>query len=411
MRSSSGGKNVPRMLVFDPAGGMSGDMFLGCLFGLGVRPAQVVKEVSTLPGLEPFRIISGRVKRRGLSAVRVRVSCRQKAASRDLAGILGMIEKSRLDDRVKEISCGLFRLLGEAEGKVHGVEASGVHFHEVGAVDSIVDIVGGVVALSILGYPALYHRPFRLGCGIISISHGELPLPAPATIELLKGRRVTMSSTEGEIVTPTGAALMKGLAAEMPAGLTFRPGRIVYAAGTRDKGPEPGMLRVVEGFEAPLGRRLAVIRSTIDDMNPEIYGYLLERLFGEGALEVYLTQVLMKKNRPGQLLTVLCEPERAEALSGLIFEETTTLGLRIGFEDRTELERWNEKVMTGYGGVTVKCGRLPGGRVKVSPEFESCRAVAVERGVAVNLVYTAARCAARTGTEGPEAKKRRRKKR
>lgn len=381
------GINSGRMIVVDPTSGLSGDMFLAGLFALGADPKRVAAEVGRLPGLEPFRIVFGRVNRHGIRAHRVRVVCEAKAKHRHLGDILGMIDRSPLDARVKELVSGTFELLGRVEGKIHGVPAKKVHFHEVGAVDSIVDMVGAVVALSELGFPPLYHRPFMLGSGTVRTSHGDLPVPAPATLALLEGRRVHLGAASGEVVTPTGAALMKTLAMEISPRRQIVPARVVYSVGTRDESENPGMLRLVEAVQAPIERDIFCVRTSIDDMNPEIYQHLQERLFERGALEVYLTQLIMKKGRPGVLVTVLCEQGALDAVVDTLFRETTTLGVRIATEGRAELERWTEAVSTRFGDVTVKRGRLQDGTVKTSPEYESCRTVARDKGVPILQIY------------------------
>ena len=402
--------NTIDTIVLDPSAGLSGDMFLGCLFALGADRRQVQKQVATLPGLERFRIVAGRVKRRGVTAVRARVICPDRAKPRDLKSILSMIRRSKLGREEKEAASRTFTVLGEAEGKIHGVPADQVHFHEVGAVDSIVDIVGTVVALSLLGFPKLYHRPFILGSGTINFSHGTLPLPAPATLEVLKSRTVSFGTIEGEVVTPTGAALAVALADELPANRPFRVDRVVYAAGTREKGGEPGMLRAAAcsgpgtssdpgssgGKDDPRGL-VSVIRTTIDDMTPELFGYVQEKLFEEGALDVFTSPVAMKKNRPGVLLTVLCQPELADSLVGTIFEETTTIGVRIGYEERMELKRSAAHVDTPFGRIAVKRAVLPGGGVKTAPEYESCRNAAKKHDVTAREVFDAAVAASITG--------------
>ncbi len=391
MAARSGSKQAPGIIVVDAAGGLSGDMFLAGLFELGADPKRVAREVRKLPGLEPFSIGVERVNRGGIAAARAKVRCPGHARERDLAAILAMIGKSRLGERVKEMSAKTFRILGAAEGKIHGVADDHVHFHEVGAVDSIVDIVGGAAALETLGFPPLFHRPFRLGCGFIEISHGRYPIPAPATLEILRGRTVILNNEEGEVVTPTGAALMKALAEELPELFSFVPRRIVYAAGTREAGPAPGMLRLIEAEARSFTGEVTVLRTTIDDMNPELYGWVTERLFEAGALDVFLTQIIMKKGRPGVLLTVLCEGAAGNALLEIIFRETTTLGVRVSREARSELERWTEKVDTIYGPMQVKCARLNDGSVKTSPEYEACRAAAESRRVPIGNAYEAAR--------------------
>jgi len=380
-----------RMIVVDPTSGLSGDMFLAGLFALGADPKRVEREVSRLPGLEPFRIVLGRVKRHGIGAHRVRVVCEAKAKHRHLGDILRMIERSPLDARVKESAGGAFELLGRVEGKIHGVPAMKVHFHEVGAVDSIVDMVGAVVALSDLGFPPLYHRPFTLGSGTVGTSHGELPVPAPATIELLKGRTVRFGSSSGEVVTPTGAALMRGLASEISPLQPMTPTRVVYAVGTRAENANPGLLRLIEAEQAAIERDIFCVRTSIDDMNPELYQHVQDLLFERGALEVYLTQLLMKKGRPGVLVTVLCERAALDAVIDTLFRETTTLGVRVSSEGRAELERWTETVSTPFGEVAVKRGRLPDGTMKTSPEYESCKRIARSAGVPIRQVYEEAR--------------------
>ncbi len=411
MRKIYSSGTSPEMLIVDPTGGLSGDMMLGCLFALGVNPREVEREIAGLPGLEPFRIVVGKVRRKGFSLWRARVTCTDTHSERDLGSILAMIERSRMEDRAKELASEVFRTLGRIEGAIHGVPPEKVHFHEVGAVDSIVDIVGVVVALSMLRFPPLYHRPFRLGSGTVSIAHGEIPVPAPATLALLEGRTVTLGGAEGEVVTPTGAVLMRVLAGELPPDLSFVPRRVVYATGTRDGEPGPGILRMIAAERSGAGREVIVVRTTIDDMNPEIYGHVQEMLFDAGALEVYLTQVIMKKGRPGILVTVLCDRADRGRIVRLLFDETTTLGVRICSEGREELERWVEAIDTPFGIVQVKYGRLPGGAVKCAPEYESCRRLAAAKGVPVADVYRAARAAARDVAPGKSAKGRGKKKR
>jgi uncharacterized protein (TIGR00299 family) protein len=395
VRTRSRAVQYPEMLIVDPTSGLSGDMFLGCLFALGVDHREVERILSGIPGIEPFRIKVGKVKRRGFSLWRARVQCASGVAPRDLKTILSTIKRSKLENKVKALATDVFRELGRVEGVIHGVCPEDVHFHEVGAVDSIVDIIGAVLALSKLRFPRLFHRPFRLGSGTVSISHGEIPVPAPATLALLEGRTVMLDTTEGEVVTPTGAALMRVLAEELPSSLPFTPLRVVHATGTRESEPGPGILRVIAAGPRGAGREIVVIRTTIDDMNPELYGHVQDTLFEGGALDVYLTQVIMKKGRPGVLITVLCDQADRRRIVDQLFRETTTLGVRIGSEGREELERWTDTVDTPFGTVEVKFGRLPGGEVKYAPEYESCRRIAATEGVPAAEVFRAAQDAAR----------------
>lgn len=379
------------VLIVDPAGGLAGDMFLAGLLALGAEAHRVEGEVRSLPGLERFSIALSRKRLSSIVAHRASIECSPARTERDLSSVLRMIERSRLGHKERELSKLVFRILAEAEARVHGTRLERVHFHEIGAVDSIVDIVGSVVALSHLGYPDLYHLPFVLARGFVSTSHGKLPLPAPATMEILRGRTIRFSAEEGETVTPTGAALMKALARELPRETSFKPMRIVYSCGTRESGGEPGLLRLIYADAASIRHPISLIRTTIDDMNPQIYGHLFELLFSAGALEVYLTQVLMKKGRPGVELNVLCDAERVDALLETIFRETTTLGARVSVEAREELERWIESVGTPYGIIEVKKARLSDGTLKVAPEFESCKRAARKFGVALSIVAEAAR--------------------
>jgi hypothetical protein len=234
----------------------------------------------------------------------------------------------------------------------------------------------------------------RLGSGTISIAHGRIPVPAPATIEILKSRAVEISEEEAEVVTPTGAALIKVLASPLPGRTLFRPVRTVYASGSREE--NPGFLRMIEAQPETGRAAVRVIRTTIDDMNPELYGYVSERLFEAGAHEVYLTDIIMKKGRPGSEITVLCDSNIEERILNLLFSETTTLGIRITGEERVELKRWNETVDTGYGEVEVKFRELPGGTVNFSPEFESAARLARLKGMPLERVYRDA-CAAAAG--------------
>lgn len=399
------------MIIVDPSGGLSGDMFLAGLCALGAPAGDIETQVSTLPGLEPFRIVVGRVKRRGIAAWRARVKCPGETKARNLKSILSMIKRSHLAPRVKGMAARTFEILGEVEGRIHGMPAGDVHFHEVGAVDSIVDIVGAAVAIAILDFPMVYHRPFRLGAGMVEIAHGTLPVPAPATLEVLRGRKVQFGTEPGEVVTPTGAALMAALGLELPLARTVTPTTVVYATGTREPAESAGILRMIAAEAPPEERTVTVLRTTIDDMNPEHFGHLRKLLFESGALDVYLTQLIMKKGRPGVLVTVLCETGVQQRILDLLFRETTTLGVRIAVEEREELERWVMEVSTPFGTVQVKCGRLPDGTVKRAPEYESCSRAALARSVPVGTVFNAALRAAEGEDGAARAGGKRRKRR
>lgn len=380
-------KNRFNTLVVDPSAGLSGNMFLGCMMELGVDAQKLSGAVSSLPGLEPFEIVTERVFARGISMSRTKVVSKAEAHSRDFGGIEKMIESSGLESAVKETALSIFRLIAEAEGKIHGKKPEQVHFHEVGAVDSIVDIVGAAYCYRALGSPRIYHRPFRLGSGTISIAHGELPVPAPATIEILLGSEAVMTGEAGEIVTPTGAALIRALASPLPGDLVFKPGRVVYSSGTRDYGKGPGFLRIIAAEVPPERKSVAVLRTTVDDMNPEILAYTRESLFALGAHEVYFSGIVMKKGRPGVEVTVISPEEKIDEMIEKIFLETTTLGIRVAREERIELKRWIEPATTPFGKIDIKFREIPGSTVAFSPEYESCREAAEKNEVPIEAVY------------------------
>ena len=316
--------------------------------------------------------------------------------TRTFGEVAAAIHASELPEKVKETAVLVYRKLAAAEAAVHGTTLEDVHFHEVGAVDSIVDVVGAVYGLHLLGVERVVCSPLPNGHGFVRCAHGMMPVPPPATAELLKGCPVRPVDVEGELVTPTGAALASALAESfgpLPA-LTVR--EVGYGAGTRDF-PFPNLLRVVVGDTAPAAAEAAdvvLIEANIDDQSPQLYDMVMQALFVAGALDVWLTPILMKKNRPAQTLSVLCEPEAEEALTRVIFTETTTLGIRASPWRRSCLEREWITVGTPYGDVRVKVGRQTGEARNVMPEYEDCRARAAEAGVPLKIVHALAAAAA-----------------
>jgi uncharacterized protein (TIGR00299 family) protein len=290
-----------------------------------------------------------------------------------------------LDDAVKQKSLAIFRRLAEAEAKVHQIPIDQVHFHEVGAMDAIIDVVGTVSGLSCLGIEKVYCSPLHVGTGTVTCAHGTLPVPAPATAELIKGTPVFSSGVEGELLTPTGAAILTTLSSgfgPMPA-MTVE--RIGYGAGTSEPAI-PNLLRViigevreeVSGFET---ERAAVIETNIDDMNPQMYDYLIEKMLNMGALDVFLSPVQMKKNRPGTLLSVICAPEMTERFSDFILRETTTIGLRWRLDNRIKARRRMKEIQTIYGFIRFKLAETGNGSLQAFPEYEDCKRVALEKKV------------------------------
>ncbi len=315
---------------------------------------------------------------------------------RNLRDILEIIRKSELPQPVKDTSMAVFTALAEAEAKVHGVTVERVHFHEVGAVDSIVDIVGTAVGFHMLGVERVYASPPNLGSGTVETAHGTLPVPAPATLELLKGIPAYSSEIRRELTTPTGAAILATCVEEFRNLPPMKIEAVGCGAGSADIEGYPNVLRMVLGEvgHGPEQDVVTVVETNIDDMNPEFYDHLMYRLFGAGALDCYLTPVIMKKNRPATKLTVLAEPEAATRLVGIVFEETSTFGVRMYDAMRKKLRREWREVGTEYGPVRVKVGREGDRIVHYAPESEDCRRISEDKGVALQRVYEAAKRAA-----------------
>jgi uncharacterized protein (TIGR00299 family) protein len=390
-----------KSLLIDPFSGASGDMLLSATVSLGVPFDRIWEPLSEMPVLAQVKIEEKRVKRGLFDAVQLEMTLPHEHAHRSLSSIEKIIESSGLTDSVKTHSLDTFRRLARAEAKVHGTGVEEVHFHEVGALDAIIDIIGFHIALEYLSPNKCYYRDIVLGSGSVTCEHGEIPVPAPATLELLAGHQVRFTDRREELVTPTGAALIASVFEPLPADALFRLETIGYGAGTRDSGGIPNVLRAIMGDVAAVPRRVCIITSTIDDMNPELYGYVMEKLFAIGALEVYFNSIMMKKNRPGLEITIITEEADVDRISQFVLSHTTTLGLRVNREERIELPRRRGEVDTPFGPVEVKIGRLPDGSEKISPEYESCRTAAEKFGVPLMNVFDAARIAWRAGRRDP----------
>jgi uncharacterized protein (TIGR00299 family) protein len=372
-------------------------MILGALLDAGVEPEIWQGELNKL-NLSGYELEIDRVQKQGIAATSVGVLVSEGSQERQLAEIEELIGTSQLPNDVKEKSTEVFRRLAVAEAKVHGTTPDRIHFHEVGGVDAIIDIVGSVVGLQLLGVEEIYASTLPLGRGFVDCAHGRLPLPAPATIELLQGVPVLSRDVEGELVTPTGAAILTTLARGFGPFPPMTVERIGYGTGQKDF-PFPNLLRLLVGTTSPIldarMETITLLEANIDDLNPEFYGHLMERLFAAGALDVYLTPVHMKKNRPGVVLSVICPPAQAEALAALVFAETTTIGLRRQEVQRWALARERVEVETPYGIIGVKVAKLGGKVMTASPEYENCRRLALESDVPLKEVYTAASAALR----------------
>jgi pyridinium-3,5-bisthiocarboxylic acid mononucleotide nickel chelatase len=375
-----------KILYFDCFAGIAGDMTVAALLELGL-PLEALREgLAALP-LSGYSLSSSRVDRHGIAGTLFQVTLlAEDQPHRHYSGIAAMIEAAPLKPRVKELSQRIFLRLAEAESAVHGVDIERVHFHEVGAVDSIVDIIGTAIGLDYLDIDRVYASPLPFGRGFVQTAHGRLPVPAPATAYLMQGIPLSGDIGEGERVTPTGAAIVAALSEGFGPPPAMRPERIGYGAGEKDFPEVPNLLRLVLGKDekAPLSEEeVLVIETHLDDMNPEIFGFLMERLLEAGALDVAFSPLQMKKNRPGTRLTVIAGKRDLEKLSGVILGESTAIGLRYYPVRRITLARSVEVRETSLGPVQVKL--LEGGRV--SPEFDSCRAIAIARGLPLVEVY------------------------
>ncbi len=373
---------------FDCFSGVSGDMALGALIDLGVPIEALTAGMKQLP-LDNWSIETRRERRGAIEGMRVIISAGEQP-HRTFSDIQAIFNESGLDPRVREKSLAIFERIADAEGHVHGVPSHHVHFHEVGAVDSILDIAGVAFCLEYLKVGKIYSSPVPLGRGFVKTEHGTIPLPAPATSILLSGVPVYGLPVEREFVTPTGAAIIATLAeayGPIPKMTLLKTG---YGAGTNPAGDPPNLLRIWLGNEkAPfIVRDLIIIEANIDDMNPEFYNYVSGKLFALGALDVSLIAVQMKKNRPGVLLRVLIEPSMETAAAEMIFSETSTLGIRVQDVKRIEIPREEKTVSTVFGQCKVKLAHLPNGSERLIPEYEECRRIAEETGTPLPDVYS-----------------------
>ncbi len=419
-------------LFLDLHSGISGDMFLGAMIDLGIDPHKLETELRRLE-VGGWHLHIGRERRGGMAGTRLEVhleaehtphghahphehghehshhaaepahGCHASPGhghehARTFSDIRALIQASPLSDWVRQKAVSVFERVAQAEGRIHGRPAESVHFHEVGAVDSIVDIVGGCLALEMLGRPRVLASRVVEGAGSVRCAHGRLPLPTPATLEILAARGVALEQCDEphELVTPTGAALLAEFAESFGPLPALRPERIGYGLGHRENVTRPNVLRAIlcETTATPSHDwetdTIAVLETNLDDVRSEILGGLVEKALADGALDVFHTPIQMKKSRPGVLVTVLCRPEEADRFAELLLLETTAFGVRRTTAERRKLRREIARVATPLGEVEVKLGRLDGRLVQAAPEFESCRKVALERGVPLREVYDAA---------------------
>lgn len=395
-----------KIVYFDCPSGISGDMTLGALVDAGVSLADLRAALRTLP-LGGWDLTAREVRRGAFRATKVDVEIDGAAHRhhRTLGDILQIVETSGLPQRVREEAARVFRRLAEAEARVHGTTPEAVHFHDVGAVDAIIDVAGALTALHLLGAARVHASALPLGGGVVGGAHGRIPVPAPGTAELLRGYPVVDTGVRAELVTPTGAAILTTLATlpgRMPA---MTVSAIGYGAGAMDLPDTPNVLRCFVGETAePVARESVVqIETTIDDMSPQLYEPLIDRLLEAGALDVFLTPVVMKRSRPGVVLTALCAPPDVEALARVLFEESSTIGVRWSEWRRARLDRRIVTLPTAYGAVPFKVSRLGGRVVTVTPEFTDVARIAREKGLPVREVLDQARADGRRALLEPQS--------
>jgi uncharacterized protein (TIGR00299 family) protein len=388
-----------KTLYFDCFAGASGDMILGAMIAAGVEPEAFRRQLSLL-GVQGYAIDFETVDRAGISATYASVQTAHEHAHRHLSDVLKIINESRLSDNVKARSAKIFSRLAEAEAHVHNVPLEKVHFHEVGALDAVIDVVGAAICFELLSIERFVSSALHVGSGTVDMEHGRFPVPPPAVAELLKGVPFYSTDIVGELVTPTGAAIITTVCTAYGSIPSMKLEHTGYGAGTREYEKFPNALRVLIGEQertsaqpslGPASEELWMIETNMDDVSPQILGHVMERAFSLGALDCYFTAVQMKKNRPGVLLSILCREEQRITLDELLFSETTTLGVRAYKVTRRALERRIVTVETQYGPIDVKVAQLNGHIVKEMPEFEQCREAARKADVPLRIVEEAVR--------------------
>jgi uncharacterized protein (TIGR00299 family) protein len=383
-----------KLAYFDCFSGISGDMTLGALLDAGCDLAQLRAELRGLQ-VSGWELSAERVWKNGMAATRVHVKTEDQQRHRPLSAILQILRDSNLASPVRDRASAIFQKLGEAEARVHDLPIEKIHFHEVGAVDAMVDIVGACIGFHALAIEKFACSPLNVGGGTVKMAHGVLPVPAPATANLLQGKPTYSNGVQRELVTPTGAAIVATLCDSFGPQPPMRVSAIGYGAGVAELEGQPNVLRIMIGETAGkvvpgYDQEITVIEANLDDMNPQIYGYFQEKALAAGALDVFTTPVQMKKNRPGTLLTVLSQPADTQALMSLIFAETTTFGVRSYSAQRRVLPRESVKVNTSFGEVRIKLSRVNGRILHASPEYDDCRKLAEEKNVPLQRVINEA---------------------
>ena len=384
-----------KILYFDCFAGASGNMILGALVALGVDENKLVEELKKLD-IADFDIEFSTKDKSGISAIHAEVKVPDEKAHRHLHNIVKIINESRLNNSVKKRALEIFTKLATAEAKVHGIDVQKVHFHEVGAMDAIIDVVGACIGFEMLGIERFVCSKIHVGSGFVKMAHGKFPVPPPAVAEILQNIPIYSTEIEGELITPTGAAIIATVCEEFGQIPKIIIEKTAYGAGTRDYNDFPNVLRLIIGEEEK-GRKgeeeirskikdlrsktkdqLILLETNIDDLSPEILGFVMEKAFEFGCLDCWFTPIQMKKNRPATMISILCGNEKAEVFKELLFTETSTLGIRISRIERECLERESKKIETEFGEIDVKIGKFNGKVVNIKPEYDQMREFAVK---------------------------------
>ncbi|HDD55725.1 MAG TPA: nickel pincer cofactor biosynthesis protein LarC [Chloroflexi bacterium] len=381
-----------KALYLDLISGASGDMFLGALIDAGVSVESLFDQLAGLQ-LDEFELQTKKVQKNGFQATKVDVLVGKQLPERPLPEILEIINKSSLPISIQEQASSIFQHIGKVEAGIHNKSLEEIHLHELGGTDTIVDVTGTLLALDMLEVTRIQASSIPVGSGFIPGAHGQIPLPAPATLGILQDLPIYGLDIQAELVTPTGAALLAALVEDFGPPPAMVLDSIGYGAGARDL-PIPNLLRALIGTPSTSKngnyQKLIILETNLDDQNPEIYPYVMEQLFQAGALDVCLIPIQMKKNRPGTQIQVLADPAHSEILRNILFQETTTLGIREREVDRFALTRKTRSVATPYGDIEVKISATPTGEMKISPEYEDCRKLAVEKQIPLREIYRAA---------------------
>lgn len=383
-----------KIAYFDCFSGISGDMTVGALLDAGLKIETLEKELKKL-GLSGYQLEVNKVTKKGISATKFKVKIKEEGVERRFKDILTILEESKLDEEIKKETKKIFFNIAKAESKIHQKDIDKIHFHEIGGLDSIIDITSAVIGIKTLGIDEIYSSALPVGKGFVKCAHGVIPVPAPATLELLKNIPTYSGGIESEMITPTGAAIISTLAKSFGKRPLMKIERIGYGAGEKEF-TIPNLLRVCIGEKTLKDENLkddyvsdevVLIETNIDDMNPEFYDYIMDQLFSQGALDVFLTPIQMKKNRPAHMLSIIVYEQNLKEILEVLFSESTTLGVRVREIKRLRLNQQNFMAETKYGKIKVKVGMFKGEIKNIAPEYEDCKKMAKQHQVPLKEVY------------------------